>query len=77
MSMDDVIQVKVPEHDSQYCLRACPVCQSDNVAYIQTASDGELWHGKCFDCGHIGQGAEIQHDAQISWNRGVGVHDRS
>lgn len=70
MSMDDVIQVKVPEPDSQYCLRACPVCHGDNVAYIQTASDGELWHGKCFDCGHMGKGAEVQHDAQISWNRG-------
>ena len=70
MSMDDVIQVKVPEPDSQYCLLSCPVCHGDNVAYIQTASDGELWHGKCFDCGHTGEGAAIRHDAQMNWNRG-------
>ena len=68
MKIDDAIEVKKPAPDSQYRLLHCPDCKGDNVAYIQTAADGELWHGKCFDCGYMGQGAEIQHDAQISWN---------
>lgn len=70
MSLDDVIQIIVPAPDSQYTLRVCPACAGDNVAYIQTASDGELWHGKCFDCGHTGSGEAVRHDAQMAWNRG-------
>ena len=73
MSMDDVIQIVTAEPDSQYVLRVCPACQGDNVAYVQTASDGGMWHGKCFDCGHIGQGAAIRHDAQRNWNKCGGV----
>ena len=65
--MDDVIQIITPASDSQYRLLPCPACMGDNVAYVQTAND-EKWHGKCFDCGHIGEGAEVRHDAQLLWN---------
>lgn len=71
MSMDDVIQIIKPEPDSQFMLLQCPECDGDNVAYIQTAGDGELWHGKCFDCGYTGDGAAIRHDAQLIWNKAV------
>lgn len=71
MSMDDVIQIITPAPDSQYRLLACPDCQGDNVAYVQTANDGELWHGKCFDCGFTGEGATVRHDAQMLWNKVV------
>ena len=69
MSMDDVIEIKVPAPDSQYLLLACPNCHGDNVAYVQTANDGGLWHGKCFDCDFEGRGAEVRHDAQLLWNK--------
>lgn len=41
MSLDDVIQIITPAPDSQYLLLRCPACEGDNVAYIQTAGDGE------------------------------------
>lgn len=65
MRMDDVIEIKPVDPDSQYRLRACR-CGSHNVAYI-LGVDG-LWRGHCFDCGLNGPGAEIRHDAQIKWN---------
>ena len=68
MSMDDVIQIITTAPDSQFVLLPCPVCQGDNVAYVQTANDGEMWHGKCFDCGFTGDGAAVRHDAQLLWN---------
>ena len=73
MGMDDVIQIVTPAPDSQYRLLHCPDCKGDNVAYIQTAADGELWHGKCFDCGCTGEGAAIRHDAQRIWNKAVRI----
>ena len=73
MSMDDIIQIIKPAPDSQFVLLRCPQCKGDNVAYIQTAADGELWHGKCFDCGCTGEGAVIRHDAQRNWNKEVRV----
>ena len=71
MSMDDVIQIIKPAPDSQFLLLRCPVCDSDNVAYMQTAGDGELWHVRCFDCGFTGDGSAGRHDAQMIWNKAV------
>lgn len=68
MSMDDVIQIITVAPDSQFLLLACPDCKGDNVAYVQTAGD-EMWHGKCFDCGFVGRGAAVRHDAQLLWNQ--------
>lgn len=70
MSMDDVIQIIKPAPDSQFLLLPCPVCQGDNVAYVQKkTNDGEKWHGKCFDCEYTGEGAAVRHDAQLKWNQ--------
>lgn len=71
MSLDDIIQIIAQQPDSQYRLLPCKKCKGDNVAYVQTAGDGELWHGKCFDCGFTGDGATVRHDAQQLWNKVV------
>lgn len=75
MSMDDVIQIIKPAPDSQFVLLRCPKCKGDNVAYVQRKTnmvlEGEIWHGKCFDCGCTGDGAVIRHDAQRNWNKEV------
>lgn len=68
MVMDDVIQIITPAPDSHFLLLPCPECMGDNVAYVQKANE-ESWHGKCFDCGFTGEGAEVRHDAQLLWNR--------
>ena len=66
MSLDNAVQIIVPEYDSQYRLVPCK-CGSDNVAYM-LGVDG-LWRGHCFDCGHSGHGAQVRHDAQMLWNK--------
>lgn len=71
MSLDDVIQIVKAEPDSHFLLLNCPECEGDNVAYVQKAGgSGQLWHGRCFDCGFEGQGAAVRHGAQILWNKG-------
>lgn len=70
MTMDDVIQIIMPEQDSHFRLLPCPKCKGDNVAYTQKEDlGGERWHVKCFDCGFEGQGAEARHEAQVIWNK--------
>ena len=69
MAIDDVIQIITPASDSHYVLLPCPACRGDNVAYVQTANDGGLWHGRCFDCDYTGEGAAVRHDAQLLWNK--------
>ena len=75
MSMDDVIQIITPEPDSQFLLLPCPVCHGNNVAFVQRKTNmvmqGEMWHGKCFDCGYTGDGAVVRHDSQRNWNKAV------
>ena len=72
MTMDDIISITIPAKDSHFRLLPCPECKGDNVAYIQVkANDGDLWHGKCFDCGYTGKGAAVRHDAQIFWNKDI------
>lgn len=74
MVMDDVIEIKVPEPDSQYRLLPCK-CGSDNVAYVHyNAKGGAAWRVQCFDCGHtVDKGYRVGHDAQINWNEAVRV----
>lgn len=73
MTMNDVIQIIMPAPDSHFLLLPCPVCMGDNVAYVQRKTnmvmEGEMWHGKCFDCGYTGEGAAARHDAQLTWNK--------
>lgn len=67
MRMDDAVQIVVPEEDK---LANCPVCKSDNVAYVQKIGiDMDvLWHGMCFNCEHIGPGAAAWQVAGKMWN---------
>jgi uncharacterized protein (UPF0303 family) len=71
--IDDVIDIKRPESDSQYRLVACGQCKSDNVAYVKYQNNGRVrFRVSCFDCGCTVQtGAECAHDAQVAWNKGA------
>ena len=70
MIMDDVIDIKKPDQDSQYRLKPCKKCQSDNVAYVHyDGRGGAKWRVTCFDCGHtVDKGYRVRHDAQLAWN---------
>ena len=68
MMLDDIVDIKVPEPDSQFRLKPCK-CGSDNVAYA-LGTDGK-WRGRCFDCGHTGEGSVVRHRAQMIWNGGT------
>lgn len=72
--LDDAIEVRPAEPDSQYRLRPCR-CKSDNVAYVKyAAGDGEKWKVRCFDCGHtVDKGDMVRHDAQRFWNEEANV----
>ena len=73
MMLDDVIDIKVPDPDSQYRLKPCKKCQSDNAAYEHyNGRGGAAWRVKCFSCGNtVDKGYRIRHDAQIAWNGGA------
>ena len=70
MVFGNVISIRKAEPDSQYRLRNCPKCKSDNVAYVEYKSGNqEPWRVDCFDCGHTVDGkAANRHDAQVLWN---------
>ena len=72
MMLDDVIEIKKPDQESQWRLRPCK-CQSDNVAYVQyNGRGGAAWRVKCFDCGYtVDKGNKVRHDAQVNWNEAV------
>ena len=69
MMLDDVIEIKKPDPDSQYKLLPCK-CKSDNVAYEHyNGRGGAKWRVKCFDCGFtVDKGYTVRHDAQLAWN---------
>lgn len=73
MMMDDVIDIKKPDPDSQYRLKPCKKCQSDNVAYVHyNGRGGAKWRVTCFDCSHtVDKGNKVRHDAQLAWNEEV------
>lgn len=72
MMMDDVIEIKVPEPDSQFRLIPCK-CGSDNVAYEHyNGRGGAAWRVKCYCCGFtVDKGNRVRHDAQRNWNEAV------
>ena len=74
MMLDNAVEIKVPQPDSQYRLVNCK-CGSDNVAYVKYLDGyGEAWAVQCFDCGRMAAkipGCRIQHDVQVMWNKGV------
>ena len=71
MMLDDVIEIKLPNPDSQYRLLPCKKCKSDNVAYVHyNGRGGAAWRVECFDCGHkVDKGNRVQHDAQDAGNK--------
>ena len=71
MMLDDVIEIKTANPDSQYRLRPCKKCKGDNVAYVHyNGRGGAAWRVECFDCGHkVDKGNHIRHDAQLAWNK--------
>lgn len=70
MMMDDVIEIKKADPDSQYRLRPCK-CGSDNVAYVHyNGRGGAKWRVECFDCGRtVDKGHRVRHDAQLARNK--------
>ena len=70
--LDDVIEIKKADPDSQYRLRPCKKCKGDNVAYVHyNGRGGAAWRVECFDCGHkVDKGNRVRHDAQMAWNGG-------
>ena len=70
MKMDDVIEIKNADPDSQYRLLPCKKCGGDNVAYVHyNGRGGAKWRVECFDCGHtVDKGNRVRHDAQQVWN---------
>ena len=72
MMMDDVIEIKVPDPDSQFRLIPCK-CSSDNVAYEHyNGRGGAAWRVKCYACGFtVDKGNRVRHDAQRNWNEAV------
>ena len=75
MMLDDVIEIKKAEPDSQWRLRPCKKCGSENVAYEHhNGRGGAAWRVKCFDCGYtVDKGNTVRHDAQVNWNKDVGA----
>lgn len=73
MMLDDVIETKKADPDSQWRLRPCKKCRSENVAYVQyNGRGGAAWRVKCFDCGYtVDKGNTVRHDAQVNWNKDV------
>ena len=71
--LDDVLEIKKADPDSQYRLRPCKKCRSENVAYEHyNGRGGAAWRVKCFDCGYtVDKGNMVRHDAQVNWNKGV------
>ena len=74
--MDDIIEIKVPEPDSQFRLVPCK-CGSDNVAYEHyKGRGGAAWRVKCYCCGFtVDKGNRVRHDAQRNWNEAVKAHE--
>jgi hypothetical protein len=74
MRIDDSLDIRKPDSDSQYRLLPCK-CGSDNVAYVHyNGRGGAKWRVQCFDCGHtVDKGYRVRRDAQLAWNEAVKV----
>lgn len=69
--LTNAIAVMKPEPDSHFLLLPCPVCKSDNVAYVEYKEGiQEPWRVCCFDCGYtVDKQSVLRHDAQKHWNK--------
>ena len=72
MILDDVIEIIIPDPDSQFRLIPCK-CSSDNVVYEHyNGRGGAAWRVKCYGCGCVvDKGNMVRHDAQRNWNEAV------
>lgn len=73
MELDDVVEMIVPQPDSQYRLNPCKICGADQAAYLKCKDlFGHLaWKVKCMDCGAESQLTHpIRHTVQVFWNDG-------
>jgi len=69
-----VLDSKVPDRDSQFRLRACKACGSEEPVYIKLPErNGKLWRVRCLGCFAQTQGHQAVHDAQMEWNMHKGV----
>ena len=71
MMLDDVIEIKVPDPDSQWRLRPCkcgndPVYKHERYGMIKV----DYWKVICPACGRQTQDFPVRHDAQLEWNGG-------
>lgn len=75
MMLSDAIEIKLPAPDSQFRLVPCKVCGGERAAYVRYRAGGiELWRVQCLECGHsVGKVTSVRHDAQVAWNREVGL----
>ena len=65
MMLDDVIEIKVPEPDSQFRLIPCK-CGSDNVAYEHyNGRGGAAWRVKCYACYVPNARADMRHRKKV------------
>lgn len=68
-----VIDSDKPDPDSQWRLRRCR-CGDPHPVYIRLDRGNEKpWAVRCMACGHMGEGKQIRHEAQICWNRECGT----
>lgn len=67
MEIINATRLVAPAPDSQFRLIPCG-CGNSQPVYV-AGSDG-LWRVMCLDCRKETDGFAIQHDAQLSWNRG-------
>lgn len=71
MVLENVIEVRPADPDSQWRLKPCRRCKGSNLAYERYATSGaDAWRAKCYDCGFtVDGGHPVQHDAQLAWNQ--------
>ena len=70
--MRDAVQIIKPDADSQYRLRACKKCGSQDAQYAAYAAQGGglLWMVECPACGATADPqTDVRHDVQLAWNK--------
>lgn len=75
--MESAIKIDAAAPDSHFRLLPCPMCRSDNVAYVQyMLGRQEPWKVRCFDCGYTVDRQKIfKHEAQVAWNKNARGED--
>lgn len=74
MNVINAAGLVAPAPDSQYRLISCS-CNSSKPVYVRYC-DGQ-WRVKCLGCGTITEGFDVQHDAQLKWNKEVAQREKT